>query len=196
MDGGGPWCSRIQHEVPRFRHDTHHCLELPIGRLCVAWSLKSQTLKDHELDPVQQLKRINIFHCNVQWMHSLTSHFRHPEWLWWHSPCLPKHLIKLRCYLVYGILVTFVTVYCLNYASVKCQSAGKHKLLSPVLVATGVILLLLKFLLNWALAWFRPKFWGRKWQPALVFLPGKSHGQRSLQGTVHGVAKSRTWPSG
>ena len=24
--------------------------------------------------------------------------------------------------------------------------------------------------------------WKRKWQPALVFLPGKSHGQRSLAG--------------
>ena len=24
--------------------------------------------------------------------------------------------------------------------------------------------------------------WSRKWQPALVFLPGKSHGQRGLAG--------------
>ena len=31
--------------------------------------------------------------------------------------------------------------------------------------------------------------WRRKWQPTLVFLPGKSHGQRSLQATVHEVAK-------
>ena len=32
--------------------------------------------------------------------------------------------------------------------------------------------------------------WRRKWQPAPVFLPGKSHGQRSLAGyTVHGVTK-------
>ena len=39
--------------------------------------------------------------------------------------------------------------------------------------------------------------WSRKWQPAPVFLPGKSHGQRSLVGysqwgpsssSVHGVA--------
>ena len=29
-----------------------------------------------------------------------------------------------------------------------------------------------------------------KWQPIPVFLPGKSHGQRSLAGTVHGVAES------
>ena len=29
----------------------------------------------------------------------------------------------------------------------------------------------------------------RKWQPTLVFLPGKSHGQRSLQATVHGVTR-------
>ena len=35
--------------------------------------------------------------------------------------------------------------------------------------------------------------WGRKWQPAPVLLPRKSHGRRSLvQATVHGVAKSRT----
>ena len=32
----------------------------------------------------------------------------------------------------------------------------------------------------------------RKQQPTLVFLPGKSHGQRSLWATVHGVAKSQT----
>ena len=32
--------------------------------------------------------------------------------------------------------------------------------------------------------------WRRKWQPTPVFLPGKSHGQRSLGGaTVHGIAK-------
>ena len=32
--------------------------------------------------------------------------------------------------------------------------------------------------------------WRRDWQPAPVFLPGKSHGQRSLVGyTVHGVTK-------
>ena len=31
--------------------------------------------------------------------------------------------------------------------------------------------------------------WRRKWQPTPVFLPGESHGQRSLAGTVHGVAK-------
>ena len=35
--------------------------------------------------------------------------------------------------------------------------------------------------------------WSRKWQPTLVFLPGKFHGQRSLAGyIVHGVTKSRT----
>ena len=31
----------------------------------------------------------------------------------------------------------------------------------------------------------------RKWQPMLVFLPGKSHGQRSLVGYAHGVARVR-----
>ena len=34
--------------------------------------------------------------------------------------------------------------------------------------------------------------WRRKWQPTPVFLPGEPHGQRSLEATVHGVAKSRT----
>ena len=34
--------------------------------------------------------------------------------------------------------------------------------------------------------------WRRKWQPALVFLPGESHGQRNLVGTVHNVAKNQT----
>ena len=35
--------------------------------------------------------------------------------------------------------------------------------------------------------------WTRAWQPAPIFLPGESHGQRSLTGyTVHRVAKSQT----
>ena len=29
----------------------------------------------------------------------------------------------------------------------------------------------------------------KKWQGVLVFLPGKSHGQRSLWGIIHGVTK-------
>ena len=32
----------------------------------------------------------------------------------------------------------------------------------------------------------------RQWQPTPVLLPAKSHGQRSLVGAVHGVARSRT----
>ena len=39
--------------------------------------------------------------------------------------------------------------------------------------------------------------WRRAWQPTPVFLPGESHGQRSLggvgwRGTVHRVTKSQT----
>ena len=30
--------------------------------------------------------------------------------------------------------------------------------------------------------WFRKTSWRRKWQPTPVFLPGKLHGQRSLEG--------------
>ena len=39
--------------------------------------------------------------------------------------------------------------------------------------------------------WVRKIPWRRAWQSTPVFLPGKSHGQRSLAGyTVHGVTKS------
>ena len=34
--------------------------------------------------------------------------------------------------------------------------------------------------------------WRKQWHPTPVFLPGKSHGQRSLVGCSPGVAKSRT----
>ena len=37
--------------------------------------------------------------------------------------------------------------------------------------------------------WVRNIPWRRKWQPAPVFLPGKSQGQRSWWATVHGVSK-------
>ena len=33
--------------------------------------------------------------------------------------------------------------------------------------------------------------WRKKWQPILVLLPRKSHGQRSWWATVHGVTKSQ-----
>ena len=33
--------------------------------------------------------------------------------------------------------------------------------------------------------------WRRQWHPTPVLLPGKSHGQRSLVGCIHGVANSR-----
>ena len=31
--------------------------------------------------------------------------------------------------------------------------------------------------------------WRSAWRPTPMFLPGESHGQRSLVGTVHGVAE-------
>ena len=37
--------------------------------------------------------------------------------------------------------------------------------------------------------WVRKIPWRRAWQPTPVFLPGESHGQRSLAGTVHRVAE-------
>ena len=37
--------------------------------------------------------------------------------------------------------------------------------------------------------------WRRKWQPTPVFLPGESHGQRSLAGFSPWGCKSRTWLS-
>ena len=40
-------------------------------------------------------------------------------------------------------------------------------------------------------SWVRKIPWRRKWQPTIVFLPGKSHGQRSLAGYVHCVAKKQ-----
>ena len=35
--------------------------------------------------------------------------------------------------------------------------------------------------------------WRRKWQPTPVFLPGESHGQRSLVGCRLWIAQSQTW---
>ena len=43
----------------------------------------------------------------------------------------------------------------------------------------------------WSLGWKIP--WRKEWLPTPVFLPGESHGQRSLQAAVHGVARSQTW---
>ena len=40
--------------------------------------------------------------------------------------------------------------------------------------------------------WVRNIPWNRKWQPTLVFLPGKFHGQRNLAGYSPWIVKSRT----
>ena len=40
--------------------------------------------------------------------------------------------------------------------------------------------------------WVGKIAWRRAWQSTPVFLPGESHGQRSLRATVHGVTKSQT----
>ena len=40
--------------------------------------------------------------------------------------------------------------------------------------------------------WIRKISWRRKWQPTPVFLPGKSHGQRSLAGYSPWLTKSQT----
>ena len=40
--------------------------------------------------------------------------------------------------------------------------------------------------------WVRKIPWRRAWQPIPVFLPGKSHGQRNLEGYSSRVAKSQT----
>ena len=40
--------------------------------------------------------------------------------------------------------------------------------------------------------WFGKMSWRREWLPTLAFLPGEFHGQRSLVGIVHGVAKRQT----
>ena len=40
--------------------------------------------------------------------------------------------------------------------------------------------------------WVEKIPWRREWLPTPVFLPGEFHGQGSLVGTVHGIAKSQT----
>ena len=40
--------------------------------------------------------------------------------------------------------------------------------------------------------WVQKIPWRKKWQPTLVLLPRKSHGQRSLMATVRGIAKLDT----
>jgi len=44
---------------------------------------------------------------------------------------------------------------------------------------------------TWVDPWVGKISWRRKWQPTPVFLPGESHKQRSLEGTVHRVTKSQ-----
>ena len=44
-----------------------------------------------------------------------------------------------------------------------------------------------------SLSLFTFMHWRRTWQPSPVFLPGESHGQRSLADYSHGVANSQTW---
>ena len=40
--------------------------------------------------------------------------------------------------------------------------------------------------------WVGKILWKREWQPTPVFLPGESHGQKSLAAAVRGITKSQT----
>ena len=51
---------------------------------------------------------------------------------------------------------------------------------------------LLKMWETQVLSWVGKLPWRRTWQLTPVFLPGESHGQRSLQDTVYKIAKSQT----
>ena len=48
---------------------------------------------------------------------------------------------------------------------------------------------------SWVQSWVRKISWRRKWQPNPVFLPGESHGQRSLAGYSPWGHNGRTWLS-
>ena len=45
---------------------------------------------------------------------------------------------------------------------------------------------------TWVHSWIGKFPWRMEWQPTPAFLPGKLHGQRTWQATVHGVAESDT----
>ena len=45
------------------------------------------------------------------------------------------------------------------------------------------------------LPWIGKSPWRRKWQPTPVFMPGKSHGQRSLQSSVQFSSVSQSCPT-
>ena len=80
------------------------------------------------------------------------------------------------CKHVYTQKYTFVDIY-IDIDGLPFSSVGKE---SAAMQKTGFDF------------WVRKIPWRRKWQPIPSFLPGESHGQRSLEGysTVHGVARA------
>ena len=64
--------------------------------------------------------------------------------------------------------VYVVIIYVLNYISISNIEITSFEVIGSLLLN------------NWLSAIEKP--WRRKWKPTLVFLPGKSHGQRSLAG--------------
>ena len=71
-----------------------------------------------------------------------------------------------------------VLYYHLKYAQIHVHWPGD-----------SVVKILLQYRRHRFDPWIRKILWRRKWQLTPVFLPGKSHRQRSLAGTVHGVTK-------
>ena len=63
------------------------------------------------------------------------------------------------------------------------------------LVAQSVKIICLQYKRPRFDSWMGKTPWKRKWQPTSVFLPGESHGQRSLAGYNPWDHKSQTWLS-
>ena len=73
---------------------------------------------------------------------------------------------------------------------------SKHDFAIPI-VSLGLLLCPcmwgIFFWWNPTISWVGKILWKRKWQPTPVFLPGESHGQRSLAGGSPWWCKSWTW---
>ena len=113
--------------------------------------------------------------------------------------------IKLISILRFKEVSAMVPKFCTLESSGEGQNAWMSMLQSRncALIVLGCHMLGLSWWLNgkesacqckrrrrcWFDPWVRKILWRRKWQPDPVFLPGKSHGQRSWQTTIHEVIK-------
>ena len=97
------------------------------------------------------------------------------------SSCVHQMLLYLLCFFLHRHRNTWVFTLVMAYSHLLVLWVLKN-ILWPSFIRASWLRICLQCKRSGFVSWVRKIPWRRKWQSSPVFLPGKSHGQRSLAG--------------